>query len=60
MRGEVRRMQTSPTREVALVVGVATAGVLTAALLVIGPVAAADSPRYPQVTDVRTPIQPQP
>ena len=60
MRGEVRRMQTSPTREVALVVGVATAGVLTAALIVIGPVAAADSPRYPQVTDVRTPVQPQP
>lgn len=60
MRGEVRRMQTSPTREVALVVGVATAGVLTAALLVIGPVAAADSPRYPQVSDVRTPVQPQP
>lgn len=60
MRGEVRRMQTSPTREVALVVGVATAGVLTAALIVIGPVAAADAPRYPQVTDVRTPVQPQP
>lgn len=60
MRGEVRRMQTSPTREVALVVGVATAGVLTAALLVIGPVAAADVPRYPQVSDVRTPVQPQP
>ena len=60
MRGEVRRMQTAPTREVALVVGMATAGVLTAALIVIGPVAAADSPRYPQVTDVRTPVQPQP
>ena len=60
MRGEVRRMQTSPTREVALVVAVATAGVLTAALIVIGPVAAADTPRYSQVTDVRTPEQPQP
>ena len=60
MRGEVRRMQTSPTREVALVVGVATAGVLTAALLVIGPLATTDSPRYPQVTDVRTPVHPQP
>ncbi|GAB3870199.1 hypothetical protein ACFPIJ_37280 [Dactylosporangium cerinum] len=53
-------MQTSPTREVALVVGVAAAGVLTAALIVIGPVAAADAPRYPQVTDVRTPVHPQP
>ena len=60
MRGEVRRMQTAPTREVALVVGMATAGVLTAALIVIGPVAAAHTPRYPQVTDVRTPTQPQP
>ena len=53
-------MQTSPTREVALVVGVAAALVLTAALIVIGPVAAADTPRYPQVIDVRTPVQPQP
>lgn len=60
MRGEVRRMQTSHMREVALVVGVATAGVLTAAVIVIGPVAAADAPRYPQVIDVRTPVQPQP
>ncbi|MEV4136859.1 hypothetical protein AB0J72_32380 [Dactylosporangium sp. NPDC049742] len=53
-------MQASHTREVALVVGVATAGVLTAALIVLGPVAAADTPRYPQVIDVRTPAQPQP
>jgi hypothetical protein len=60
MRGEVHRMQTSPAREVALVVGVAAAGVLTAALIVIGPVAAADTPRYPQVTDMRTPVQPRP
>jgi hypothetical protein len=53
-------MQGSHTREVALVVGMATAGVLTAALIVLGPVAAVDAPRYSQVTDVRTPAQPQP
>jgi hypothetical protein len=47
-------------REVALVVGVATAGVVTVALIVIGPVAAADGPRYPQVTQLETPAQPQP
>lgn len=53
-------MQASQRREVALVVAVASAGVLAAALIVIGPVAAADAPRYPLVTDVRTPIQPRP
>ena len=47
-------------REVALVVGVATAGVVTVALIVIGPVAAADGPRYPQVTSIETPVQQQP
>lgn len=54
-------MQGSQMREVALVVGVATAGVLTVALIVIGPVAAADEPRYPQITQLHTPSQqPQP
>ncbi|MET7421858.1 hypothetical protein [Dactylosporangium sp. NPDC005555] len=53
-------MQATHTREVALVVGMAAAGVLTAALIVIGPVAAAHAPRYPQVTDVRMPEQPRP
>lgn len=47
-------------REVAVVVGVATAGVLTAALIVIGPLAAGDGPRYPQVTQLQTPSQAQP
>nr|BFE63298.1 hypothetical protein GCM10020063_078240 [Dactylosporangium thailandense] len=60
MRGGVRTMQAPHVREVALVVGVATAGVLTAALVVIGPVAAADSHRYPQVTQLHPPPQPQP
>ncbi|GGM32732.1 hypothetical protein GCM10007977_037700 [Dactylosporangium sucinum] len=61
MRGGVRTMQGSQMREVALVVGVATAGVLTVALIVIGPVAAADDPRYPQITQLHTPSQqPQP
>jgi len=54
-------MQQAPyVREVALVVGVATAGVLTAALIVIGPLATADSDRYPQVTQLHPPPQPQP
>jgi hypothetical protein len=52
-------MQGSQLREVALVVGVATAGVLTVALVVIGP-AALDGPRYPQVTRLITPAPPQP
>ena len=52
-------MQGSQLREVAVVVGVATAGVLTVALIVIGPVAAAE-PRYPQVTELHPPPQPQP
>jgi hypothetical protein len=53
-------MQAPHMREVALVVGVATAGVLTVALVVIGPVAAADGPRYPQVTELHPPPHPQP
>jgi hypothetical protein len=60
MRGEVLRMQAPHVREVALVVGVATAGVLTVALVVIGPVALADTHRYPQVTQVHPPPNPQP
>lgn len=53
-------MRAPHVREVTLVVGVATAGVLTVALIVIGPVAAGDGPRYPQVTQVQPPAQPQP
>ncbi|MFI5906693.1 hypothetical protein [Dactylosporangium sp. NPDC051541] len=53
-------MQAPHVREVALVVGVATAGVVTVALIVIGPVAAADTHRYPQVTQLHPPPQPQP
>ncbi|MEU7870145.1 hypothetical protein [Dactylosporangium sp. NPDC049140] len=53
-------MQAPYVREVALVVGVATAGVLTVALVVIGPVAADDSHRYPQVTQLHPPPHPQP
>ncbi|GAA3275813.1 MULTISPECIES: hypothetical protein [Dactylosporangium] len=53
-------MQAPHVREVALVVGVATAGVVTVALLVIGPVASADTHRYPQVTQLHPPPQPQP
>jgi hypothetical protein len=53
-------MQATHVREVALVVGVATAGVLTVALIVLGPVALADGPRYPQVTDVHPPVQVEP
>jgi hypothetical protein len=52
-------MQGSQMREVALVVGVATAGVLTVALIVIGPTVA-DDRRYPQVTQLITPTPPQP
>jgi hypothetical protein len=44
-------------REVAVVVGVATAGVLTVALIVLGPLAVGDGPRYPQVTQLQTPAQ---
>ncbi|WP_432985840.1 hypothetical protein [Dactylosporangium sp. CA-233914] len=53
-------MQAPHVREVALVVGVATAGVVTVALIVIGPVAAADSHRYPQVTQLSPPSQAAP
>ena len=53
-------MQASQMREVALVVGVATAGVVTVALIVIGPVALGDNPRYSQVTELHPPPQPQP
>ncbi|MFG2037350.1 hypothetical protein [Dactylosporangium sp. NPDC048998] len=53
-------MQAPHVREVALVVGVAIAGVLTVALIVLGPVAVPDGPRYPQVSQVQTPPQPQP
>ncbi|GAA3448252.1 hypothetical protein GCM10018962_00850 [Dactylosporangium matsuzakiense] len=60
MRGGVLNMQAPHVREVALVVGVATAGVVTVALLVIGPVASADTHRYPQVTQLHPPPQPQP
>ncbi|GAA4247667.1 hypothetical protein GCM10022255_024480 [Dactylosporangium darangshiense] len=60
MRGEVLRMQAPQVREVALVVGVATAGVVTVALIVLGPVAWSDGPRYPQVTQLHTPTQAQP
>ncbi|WP_432835192.1 hypothetical protein [Dactylosporangium sp. CA-092794] len=60
MRGEVRKMQAQHVREVAVVVGVATAGVVTVALIVLGPVALSDGPRYPQVTQLHTPPQPEP
>ena len=53
-------MQAPQMREMALVVGVATAGVVTVALIVIGPVAAGDNPRYPQVTELHTPPPPHP
>ncbi|MFD0582459.1 hypothetical protein [Dactylosporangium darangshiense] len=53
-------MQAPQVREVALVVGVATAGVVTVALIVLGPVAWSDGPRYPQVTQLHTPTQAQP
>ncbi|GAA2589426.1 hypothetical protein GCM10010399_19430 [Dactylosporangium fulvum] len=53
-------MQVSQMREVAVVVGVATAGVVTVALIVLGPLAAADGPRYPQVTELHPPPQPRP
>jgi hypothetical protein len=53
-------MQAPYVREVALVVGVATAGVLTVALVVIGPVAAAESHRHPHVTQLHPPPHPQP
>jgi hypothetical protein len=53
-------MQAPHVREVALVVGVATVGVVTVALIVLGPVASADAPRYPQVIEVHEPAQAQP
>lgn len=53
-------MQGPHVREVAVVVGVATAGVLTAALIVLGPVAWADGPRYPQITQVHPPARVEP
>ena len=53
-------MQAPQVREVALVVGVATAGVVAVALIVLGPVALADGPRYPHVTRVHAPVQVQP
>jgi hypothetical protein len=53
-------MQATHVREVALVVGVATAGVVTVALIVLGPVAWADEPRYPQVTEVHPPTDGEP
>ncbi|MER7005169.1 hypothetical protein ABT297_19265 [Dactylosporangium sp. NPDC000555] len=52
-------MQASHVREIALVVGIAVAGVLTVAFIVLG-AAAADGPRYPQVTQLNPPPQPQP
>jgi hypothetical protein len=60
MRGEVRKMHASHVREVAVVVGMATAGVLTVALIVLGSVALLDGPRFPQVTQLHPPPQPQP
>ncbi|MGI5247321.1 hypothetical protein [Dactylosporangium sp. CA-139066] len=53
-------MQAPHVREVALVVGVATAGVVTVALIVLGPVAWAEGPRFPHVTQVHVPVQVQP
>jgi hypothetical protein len=53
-------MQAPHVREVALVVGVATAGVVTVALIVIGPVAWGDAARYPHVTHLHAPVQVQP
>ncbi|MEV6932153.1 hypothetical protein AB0M46_47755 [Dactylosporangium sp. NPDC051485] len=43
-----------------MVVGVATAGVVTVALIVLGPVAWAEGPRYQQVTQLHPPAQAQP
>jgi hypothetical protein len=51
-------MRASSMREVVVVIGIATAGVLAVALIVIGPVAAAGGPRHPQVTKLHP--QPQP
>ncbi|GAA2367177.1 hypothetical protein [Dactylosporangium salmoneum] len=53
-------MQAPQVREVAVVVGVATAGVVTVALIVLGPVAWAEGPRYPHVTQLHPPAQAQP
>jgi hypothetical protein len=53
-------MQGPQVREVALVVGVATAGVVTVALIVLGPVALDGGPRTPHITQVHAPAQAQP
>ncbi|MEV8513968.1 hypothetical protein [Dactylosporangium sp. NPDC051484] len=60
MRGDVLGMRAAHVREIALVVGVAVAGVLTVAFIVLGAAAASGGPRYPQVTQLHPPPQPQP
>ena len=53
-------MRAARVRELAVVVAVATVGVLAAAFMAFGPLTPGDPPQYPRIVELHPPAEPQP